>query len=58
MGLSDDVAQFTKGCEHLLAALAGRTEFSETEKEMVSYYLREITSKIKSLRGEQETEQE
>ena len=34
-GVSEDVAQFTKGCERLLLALTRHAKFSETEKEMI-----------------------
>lgn len=57
-GLCDSVRQFTKGCEHLLAALARHTEFTETEKQMISYYWQEITTQTQSLRDEQELVQE
>jgi hypothetical protein len=52
-GVSKDVAQFSKGCEHLLSALACRKEFSETERQMISYYCHEIMSKTEHLRDEQ-----
>lgn len=58
MDLSDDVAKFTKGCEHLLAAIARHTEFTETETQMISYYWREITAQTQSLRDKQKRVQE
>ena len=48
-GVSEDVAQFRKGCERLLSALARQTKFSETEKDMISYYCREIMIQTQSL---------
>jgi hypothetical protein len=48
-GVGEDVAQFRKGCERLLSALAHQTKFSETEKDMISYYCREIMIQTQSL---------
>jgi hypothetical protein len=53
-GISDEVTKFSKGCEHLFAALARRTKFSETEKAMISYYCREIMAQTQALRDEVE----
>ena len=53
-GVSEDVAQFRKGCERLLSALARQNKFSETEKDMISYYCREIMIKTQSLRDGQD----
>jgi hypothetical protein len=53
-GVSEDVAQFTKGCERLLLALTRHAKFSETDKEMICYYCQEIMTHTQSLRDEQE----
>ena len=55
-GISDEVTKFSKGCEHLFAALARSTKFSETEKAMISYYCREIIAQTQALRDEVEKE--
>ena len=49
-GISEDVARYITGCERLLSALTRQTNFSETEKEMISYYSREILTHTQSLR--------
>ena len=52
--LCNEVQQFSKGCEHLLSALARHTKFSEIEKGVISYYCQEITTQMKSLLEERE----
>ena len=47
--LHEAVLLFTKGCEHLLSALACRTQFSDTERELISYYSQEIATQAQSL---------
>jgi len=50
--ISEDIAQYVKGCEHLLSALRRQTTFSETEKEIISYYCQEILAHTQSMREE------
>jgi len=49
-GVSEEVAQFVQSCERLLSAR--HTRFSETEKDLISYYFREIMIQTQSLRDE------
>lgn len=49
-GISRHVAQFTEGCECLLSTLDSNTEFSDTEKEIVTHYCEELLSRTDSLR--------
>jgi len=53
-GVSEDVAQFVRGCERLLSALTRHAKFCETEKEMILYYCREIMSQTQTLQDELE----
>jgi hypothetical protein len=53
-GVSEDVAQFTKGCERLLSALAQQNKFSDTERAMISHYWKEVTAQIQALRDERD----
>ena len=55
--ISEDVAQYMKGCEHLLSALGRHTKFSETETQIISYYSQEILAHTRSLREETENNQ-
>jgi hypothetical protein len=48
--VSEDVAQYMKGCEYLLSALSRHTKFSESETEIISYYSQEILTHTRSLR--------
>ena len=50
-GISSDVAQFTRGCEHLLSALASHTEFSEMEQRLINYYCHEVIQKAVPVLG-------
>lgn len=50
--VSDDVAHFSKGCKYLLAALARHVQFSEAEKELISYYCHEIMTQTQTIRSE------
>lgn len=49
-GVGPEVAQFVQSCERLLSAR--HTKFSETEKDLISYYFREIMTHIHSLRDD------
>lgn len=53
-GIGQDVAQFMKGCDHLLSALNHQATFSKSEKVLISHYCREIMSQTQSLRDEVE----
>jgi len=51
-GVSQEIVHFMRGCEHLLSALASRRNFSETEKQMIAYYWKEVTSQTQFIRDE------
>jgi hypothetical protein len=51
-GISDDVLQFTKGCEILFSVLAQNAKLSDIEKQLIAYYWRELTTQTEILRTE------
>lgn len=49
--ISHDVAEFSRGCEHLLSALGSHAQFSDLEQRLIGYYCHEIMQKALPLLG-------
>jgi hypothetical protein len=52
--IRDDIKRFATGCEHLLGALAHRSELTDAERELISFYCEAIMAHAWSLRDEYE----
>jgi hypothetical protein len=50
--IRDDIKRFATGCDHLLGALAHRTQLTDAEREVISFYCEALMAHAWSLRDE------